>query len=44
MDKKQAAFVSIALAAIAGGLGLTWKYRGKVVSKLGLWDSEEPTA
>jgi hypothetical protein len=41
LDKKQAVIVSIVLAAVAAGLGLGWKYRGKVVPKLGLWDSEE---
>lgn len=40
MDKKRAVIVSIVMAAIAAlGLGLT--YRGKLVSKLHLGDSEE---
>ena len=45
MDKKkQVAIVSIVLAAIAGGLGLTWKYKDKVGSKLGFMIPEETVA
>ena len=40
MDKKRLVIVSIALAAVAG-LGLGLKYRGKLLPKLHLHDSEE---
>ena len=44
MGKKQAAIVSILLVALVGGFGFTWTYRDKLVSKLGLGDSEETLA
>jgi len=40
MDKKRAVIVSLVLAAVAV-LGLGLKYRGKLISKLYLGDSEE---
>ena len=40
MDKKRAVIVSIALAAVAA-LGLGLKYRGKLLPKLHLGDSED---
>jgi len=44
VERKQAAIAGIVLAAVATGVGLTWKYHSKLLSKFGLSVSEEPFA